>query len=75
MFTHVQKCGTVELEEREQEEEVLREGRKAVGCMWHINRRLQGCEAAVGQDGEEGEGVSTEAIKELLEHAPMAGVV
>lgn len=32
-------------------------------------------QAAEEQDGEEGEGVSTEAIKELLQHAPMAGVV
>lgn len=32
-FARVQKCGTVELE-REQEEEVPREERKAVGCVW-----------------------------------------
>lgn len=41
MFARVQKCGTVELE-HEQEEEVLREERKAVGCVWLVNRRVCG---------------------------------
>lgn len=73
MFERVQKCGTVELE-HEQEEEVLREERKAVGCVWRVNRRVRGREAAAGRDGEEGEGCQQKQLKSFSNTHPWLGL-